>query len=56
MAGKPVPSSHEPPCQNTQAPVTLTDQWQSEREAVVGKYMIQRLNEGSDCQDFWCAA
>ena len=37
MGGKPVPSSHELPCQQTQAPVTLIYQWQSEREGVVGK-------------------
>ena len=54
MAGKPVPSSHELPCQQTQAPVTLIYQWQSEREGVVGKYMIQRLNEVSDSRK-WCA-
>lgn len=54
MAGKPVPSSHEPPCQQTQAPVTLIYQWKSKREGVVGKYMIQRLNEASDCQEMVC--
>ena len=54
MGGKPVPSSHELPCQQTQAPVTLIYQWQSEREGVVGKYMIQRLNEVSDFRK-WCA-
>ena len=32
MAGKPVPFSHEPRCQQTQAPVTLIYQWKSERE------------------------
>ena len=49
-----MPSSHEPWCQQTQAPVTLIDQWQSEREGVVGKYLIQRVNEASDSGK-WCA-
>ena len=35
MAGKPVPSSHDPPCQQTQAPVTLIYPWKSEREVVM---------------------
>ena len=54
MAGKPVPFSHEPWCQQTQAPVTLIYQWKSEREGVVGKYVIQRVNEASDCQEMVC--
>ena len=54
MGGKPVPSSHELPCQQTQAPFTLIYQWQSEREGVVGKYMMQRVNEASDSGK-WCA-
>ena len=44
MARKPTPSSHEPPCQWNQVPVTLIYQWKNERGRDGGKRMIQRLN------------
>ena len=45
MAGKPAPSSHEPPHQWNQAPVTLitVEDLRGGRDG--GKRMIQRLNE-----------
>ena len=36
MAGKPAPSSHEPPQQWKQAPVTLINQWNGKRGGRVG--------------------
>ena len=36
MAGKPVPSSHEPPCQRKQAPVTLIYQWKNKAGGGMG--------------------
>ena len=45
MAGKPTPSSHEPPHQRNQAPVTLIYQWKKRGSRYGGKRMIQRLNE-----------
>ena len=52
MAGKPVPSSHEPPRQWNQAPVTLIYQWKKlRRGGGGGKRMIQRLNEESGRQE-----
>ena len=51
MAGKPMPSSHEPPCQWNQAPVTLIYQWKNKGGRDGGKRMIQRLNEESGCQE-----
>ena len=44
MARKPTPSSHEPPCQWNQVPVTLIYQWKNEGGRDGGKRMIQRLN------------
>ena len=54
MAGKPAPSSHEPPCQCNQAPVTLIYQWKKIKGGGVGmwgKRMILRLNEESGHQE-----
>ena len=52
MAGKPMPSSHEPPRQWNQAPVTLIYQWKKlRRGGGGGKRMIQRLNEESGRQE-----
>ena len=51
MAGKPAPSSHEPPCQWSQAPVTLIYQWKNKWGRDGGKRMIQRLNEESGRQE-----
>ena len=51
MAGKPAPSSHEPPCQCSQAPVTLIYQWKNKAGRDGGKRMIQRLNEESGRQE-----
>ena len=51
MAGKPVPSSHEPPLQWSQAPVTLIYQWKNKWGRDGGKRMIQRLNEESGRQE-----
>ena len=52
MAGKPAPSSHEPPRQWNQAPVTLIYRWKNKGEGRDGgKRMIQRLNEESDRQE-----
>ena len=51
MAGKPAPSSHEPPCQWSQAPVTLICQWKNKGGRDAGKRMIQRLNEESGRQE-----
>ena len=48
MAGKPTPSSHDPPRQWNQAPVTLIYQWKCKGGRDGGKRMIQRLNEESD--------
>ena len=36
MAGKPAPSSHEPPCQWNQVPVTLINQWNSKGGGRIG--------------------
>ena len=52
MDGKPAPSSHEPPRQWNQAPVTLIYQWKNKEGGRGGgkdggKRMIQRLNEES---------
>ena len=48
MAGKPMPSSHEPPHQWNQAPVTLIYQWKNKGGGSDGhKTMTQRLNEES---------
>ena len=52
MAGKPGPSSHEPPRQWNQAPVTLIQQWKNKgggRDG--GKRMIQGLNEENGHQE-----
>ena len=38
MAGKPMPSSHESPCQWNQAPVTLIYQWKNKGGGRVRKY------------------
>ena len=38
MAGKPMPSSHEPPRQWNQAPVTLIYQWKNKGRGRVHKY------------------
>ena len=51
IAGKPAPSSHEPPRQWNQAPVTLIYQWKNLRRGDGGKRMIQRLNEESGRQE-----
>ena len=51
MAGKPASSSHEPPRQWSQAPVTLIQQWKNKGERGEGKRMIQRLNEESGRQE-----
>ena len=51
MAGKPAPSSHEPPCQWSQAPVILIYQWKNKWGRDGGKRMIQRLNEESGRQE-----
>ena len=51
MAGKPAPSSHEPPRQWSQAPVTLIYQWKNKWGRDGGKRMIQRLNEESGRQE-----
>ena len=51
MAGKPAPSSHEPPRQWNQAPVTLIYQWKNKGGEGWGKWMIQRLNEESGHQE-----
>ena len=51
MAGKPAPSSHEPPRQWNQAPVTLIYRWKNKGGGDGGKRMIQRLNEESDRQE-----
>ena len=63
MAGKPVPSNHEPPCQQNQAPVTLIYQWKKLRTergkgggGGRGKRMIQRLNEESGHQEMLYSA
>ena len=45
MAGKPAPSSHEPPRQWNQAPVTLINSGRIKGGRDGGKRMIQRLNE-----------
>ena len=47
MAGKPMPSCHEPPHQWNQAPVTLIYQWKNNGGSGGHKTMIQRLNEES---------
>ena len=49
--GKPAPSSHEPPCQWSQAPVTLIYQWKNKGGRDGDKRMIQRLNEESGRQE-----
>ena len=51
MAGKPTPSSHDPPRQWNQAPVTLIYQWKCKGGRDGGKRMIQRLNEESGRQE-----
>ena len=51
MAGKPAPSSHEPPRHRNQAPVTLIDQWKNKGGRDGGKRMIQRLNKESGRQE-----
>ena len=47
MAGKPALSSHEPPRQWNQLPVTLFYQWKKKKGRDGDKRMIQRLNEKS---------
>ena len=44
MARKPAPSSHKPPRQWSQVPVTLIYHWKNEGGRDGGKRMIQRLN------------
>ena len=52
MAGKPAPSSREPPRQSSQAPVTLIYQWKNKGGGRDGsKIMIQRLNKESGHQE-----
>ena len=51
MAGKPAPSTHEPPRQWNQAPVTLIDQWKNKGGRDGGIRMIQRLKEESCRQE-----
>ena len=52
MAGKPMPSSHEPPRQWNQAPVTLIYQWKNKGgRGIGGKRMIVRLNKESGRQE-----
>ena len=51
IAGKPAPSSHEPPRQWNQAPVTLIYQWKNKGGWDGGKRMIQRLNEENGHQE-----
>ena len=53
MAGKPAPSSHEPPRQWNQAPTTLIYQWRKKRGGGRdgGKRTIQRPNEENGRQE-----
>ena len=51
MAGKPAPSSHEPPRQWNQAPVTLINSGRIKGGRDGGKRMIQRLNEENGRQE-----
>ena len=51
IAGKPAPSSHEPPLQWSQEPVTLIYQGKNKWGRDGGKRMIQRLNEESGRQE-----
>ena len=51
MAGKPMPSNHEPPCQWNQAPVTLIYQWKNKGGRDGVKILIQRLNEENGRQE-----
>ena len=51
MAGKPTPSTHEPPRQWNQAPVTMIYQWKNKGGRDGGKRMIQRRNKESGCQE-----
>ena len=51
MAGKLMPSSHEPPRQCNQAPVTLIYQWKNKGGRDGGKRMILRLNKESGHQE-----
>ena len=52
MAGKSTPSSHEPPCQRNQAPVTLINSGRIKGGGRDGsKRMIQRLNEENARQE-----
>ena len=51
MAGKPAPSSHKPPCQWSQAPVTLIYQWENKGGEGWGKRMIQKLSKESGRQE-----
>ena len=51
MAGKPTPSTHEPPQQWNQAPVTMIYQWKNKGGRDGGKRMIQRLKEESGRQE-----
>ena len=44
-AAKPTPSTHEPPRQRNQAPVTMIYQWKNKGGRDGGKRMIQRLND-----------
>ena len=51
MAGKPSLSSHEPPRQWNQAPVTLINSGRIKGGRDGGKRMIQRLNEENGRQE-----
>ena len=51
MAGKPMPSSHWPPHQWNQAPVTLIYQWKIKWGERWGKSTIQKLNEESAARE-----
>ena len=50
FAGKPVPSSHEPPCQWNLVPVILITSGKIRGEGW-GKFLIQSLIEASGCQE-----
>ena len=50
MAGKSTPPSHKPPCQGSQAPITLTSQWKREGGRDGGK---DKCNHTPRRQDGW---
>ena len=51
MVGKPAPSSHEPPRQWNQAPVTLIYQWKNKKGAGRGKWPV--LSTWRWCKQGW---